>query len=128
MAAAPASRVETRPPDGRVELDQASGNVARYRLNRGGSRQLNLGLDRIAITRLRMGGPSSGARRLIPTARATQDPGTVQTFRWTGQLMTARPAASVRWRRPPTRPVLPERRPGEHVQIAAVAVHDTEIG
>jgi len=36
-----------------------SGNVVRHRLNRGGNRQLNAGLHRIAITQLRLGGPGA---------------------------------------------------------------------
>jgi transposase len=34
-----------------------SGNVVRHRLNRGGNRQLNVALHRIAITQIRMAGP-----------------------------------------------------------------------
>jgi transposase len=34
-----------------------SGNVIRHRLNRGGNRQLNVALHRIAITQIRLGGP-----------------------------------------------------------------------
>ena len=34
-----------------------SGNIVRHRLNRGGNRQLNAALHRIAITQIRLGGP-----------------------------------------------------------------------
>ncbi len=34
-----------------------SGNVVRHRLNRGGNRQLNVALHRIAITQVRLSGP-----------------------------------------------------------------------
>ena len=34
-----------------------SGNVVRHRLNRGGNRQLNVALHRIAITQIRLAGP-----------------------------------------------------------------------
>lgn len=34
-----------------------SGNIVRHRLNRGGNRQLNVALHRIAITQVRLGGP-----------------------------------------------------------------------
>jgi hypothetical protein len=45
-----------------IDLDSApvpvwSGNIVRHRLNRGGNRQLNLALHRIAITQLRVPGP-----------------------------------------------------------------------
>jgi len=43
--------------NGTAPLPVWSGNVVRHRLNRGGNRQLNVALHRIAITQIRLGGP-----------------------------------------------------------------------
>jgi len=43
--------------NGTAPLPVWSGNVVRHRLNRGGNRQLNAGLHRIAITQIRLTGP-----------------------------------------------------------------------
>lgn len=43
--------------DGTAPIPVWSGNVVRHRLNRGGNRQLNVALHRIAITQLRRPGP-----------------------------------------------------------------------
>ncbi|HUE68903.1 MAG TPA: IS110 family transposase [Candidatus Acidoferrum sp.] len=42
--------------NGTAPIPVWSGNVARHRLNRGGNRQLNVALHRIAITQIRLGG------------------------------------------------------------------------
>ena len=43
--------------NGSAPIPVWSGNVVRHRLNRGGNRQLNVALHRIAITQIRLGGP-----------------------------------------------------------------------
>jgi transposase len=43
--------------NGTAPIPVWSGNPERHRLNRGGNRQLNLALHRIAITQMRLGGP-----------------------------------------------------------------------
>lgn len=43
--------------NGTAPLPVWSGNAVRHRLNRGGNRQLNVALHRIAITQIRLGGP-----------------------------------------------------------------------
>jgi len=43
--------------NGTAPLPVWSGNIVRHRLNRGGNRQLNVALHRIAITQVRLGGP-----------------------------------------------------------------------
>lgn len=52
--------------NGTAPIPVWSGNQERHRLNRGGNRQLNVALHRIAITQIRLGGPASAyiARRL----------------------------------------------------------------
>jgi len=52
--------------NGTAPIPVWSGNQERHRLNRGGNRQLNVALHRIAITQMRLGGPASDyiARRL----------------------------------------------------------------
>lgn len=45
--------------NGTAPIPVWSGNVQRHRLNRGGNRQLNAALHRIAITQLRLGGEAS---------------------------------------------------------------------
>jgi transposase len=52
--------------NGTAPIPVWSGNHERHRLNRGGNRQLNVALHRIAITQMRLGGPASTyiARRL----------------------------------------------------------------
>jgi transposase len=52
--------------NGTAPIPVWSGNQERHRLNRGGNRQLNVALHRIAITQMRLGGPASAyiARRL----------------------------------------------------------------
>lgn len=52
--------------NGTAPIPVWSGNQARHRLNRGGNRQLNVALHRIAITQMRLGGDASAyiARRL----------------------------------------------------------------
>jgi transposase len=52
--------------NGTAPIPVWSGNHERHRLNRGGNRQLNVALHRIAITQIRLGGPASAyiARRL----------------------------------------------------------------
>jgi transposase len=52
--------------NGTAPIPVWSGNYQRHRLNRGGNRQLNVALHRIAITQIRLGGPASAyiARRL----------------------------------------------------------------
>jgi transposase len=52
--------------NGTAPIPVWSGNHERHRLNRGGNRQLNVALHRIAITQMRLGGPASAyiARRL----------------------------------------------------------------
>ena len=52
--------------NGTAPIPVWSGNRERHRLNRGGNRQLNVALHRIAITQMRLGGPASAyiARRL----------------------------------------------------------------
>ncbi|HVS04539.1 MAG TPA: IS110 family transposase [Candidatus Dormibacteraeota bacterium] len=52
--------------NGTAPIPVWSGNHERHRLNRGGNRQLNVALHRIAITQIRLGGPASDyiARRL----------------------------------------------------------------
>jgi transposase len=52
--------------NGTAPIPVWSGNQNRHRLNRGGNRQLNVALHRIAITQIRLGGPASAyvARRL----------------------------------------------------------------
>lgn len=52
--------------NGTAPIPVWSGNQARHRLNRGGNRQLNVALHRIAITQIRLGGQASAyiARRL----------------------------------------------------------------
>jgi transposase len=53
--------------NGTAPIPAASGNRQRHRLNRGGNRQINAALHRIAITQLRLAGDSSAyvARRLL---------------------------------------------------------------
>lgn len=43
--------------NGTAPVPVCSGNVVRHRLNRGGNRQLNVALHRIAITQIRLAGP-----------------------------------------------------------------------
>lgn len=43
--------------NGSAPIPVWSGNVIRHRLNRGGNRQINVALHRIAITQVRLGGP-----------------------------------------------------------------------
>lgn len=52
--------------NGTAPIPVWSGNQQRHRLNRGGNRQLNAALHRIAITQLRLGGPAAAyvARRM----------------------------------------------------------------
>ncbi len=52
--------------NGTAPIPVWSGNHERHRLNRGGNRQLNVALHRIAITQIRLGGPAAAyiARRL----------------------------------------------------------------
>ena len=52
--------------NGTAPIPVWSGNHERHRLNRGGNRQLNVALHRIAITQIRLGGAASDyiARRL----------------------------------------------------------------
>jgi transposase len=52
--------------NGTAPIPVWSGNLERHRLNRGGNRQLNVALHRIAITQMRLGGVASAyiARRL----------------------------------------------------------------
>lgn len=52
--------------NGTAPIPVWSGNRERHRLNRGGNRQLNVALHRIAITQMRLGGPASAyiARRM----------------------------------------------------------------
>jgi len=52
--------------NGTAPIPVWSGNHERHRLNRGGNRQLNVALHRIAITQMRLGGAASAyiARRL----------------------------------------------------------------
>ncbi len=52
--------------NGTAPIPVWSGNHERHRLNRGGNRQLNVALHRIAITQMRLGGPASAyiSRRL----------------------------------------------------------------
>jgi transposase len=52
--------------NGTAPIPVWSGNQQRHRLNRGGNRQLNVALHRIAITQLRLGGPARAytARRM----------------------------------------------------------------
>ncbi len=52
--------------NGTAPIPVWSGNYQRHRLNRGGNRQLNVALHRIAITQIRLGGPAAAyiARRL----------------------------------------------------------------
>ncbi len=52
--------------NGTAPIPVWSGNHQRHRLNRGGNRQLNVALHRIAITQIRLGGPAAAyiARRL----------------------------------------------------------------
>jgi transposase len=45
--------------NGTAPIPVWSGNQERHRLNRGGNRQLNVALHRIAITQVRLGGPAS---------------------------------------------------------------------
>jgi len=45
--------------NGTAPIPVWSGNHERHRLNRGGNRQLNVALHRIAITQMRLGGPAS---------------------------------------------------------------------
>ena len=51
------SRAAFAAHNGTAPVPVWSGNIVRHRLNRGGNRQLNLALHRIAITQLRIGGP-----------------------------------------------------------------------
>jgi transposase len=44
---------------GVAPIPASSGNTSRYRLARGGNRQLNAALNRIAISQIRMGGPAT---------------------------------------------------------------------
>src|SRR4029077_13889722 len=50
------SRAAYASHNGTAPIPVWSGNVARHRLNRGGNRQLNVALHRIAITQIRLGG------------------------------------------------------------------------
>src|SRR5579864_198874 len=52
--------------NGTAPIPVWSGNTERYRLNRGGNRQLNVALHRVAITQIRLGGPAADyiARRM----------------------------------------------------------------
>lgn len=56
--------------DGTAPIPVWSGNVVRHRLSRGGDRQLNAALHRIAITQLRLGGRS---RAYVEKRRAAGD-------------------------------------------------------
>lgn len=51
------SRAAFAAHNGTAPVPVWSGNIVRHRLNRGGNRQLNLALHRIAVTQLRMIGP-----------------------------------------------------------------------
>ena len=60
--------------NGTAPIPASSGNRQRHRLNRGGNRQINAALHRIAITQLRLGGEAKAyvARRLLMNNTKTE--------------------------------------------------------
>jgi transposase len=58
--------------DGTAPIPVWSGNVTRHRLSRGGNRQLNTALHRIAITQVRLGGEGAAYVRKRMAAGATR--------------------------------------------------------
>ena len=60
--------------NGTAPLPASSGNHVRHRLNRGGNRQINAALHRIAITQLRLGGASADyVRRLMARGKTKRE-------------------------------------------------------
>jgi transposase len=57
---------------GVAPIPASSGKVQRHRLNRGGNRQLNAALHRIAVTQLRVNAPAQAFRQRRLTAGSTR--------------------------------------------------------
>lgn len=66
------SRAAYAMTNGTAPIPVSSGNQQRFRLNRGGNRQLNAALYRIAVTQARMGGPGAAYLQRQLDAGATK--------------------------------------------------------